>query len=451
MKDRCLLLFIIFFTVSISSSGQQADTTSKKTEKKKEGWSLGAVPAIAFDQDIGWKFGGVVNFYDYGDGTIYPEYRHSLYFEYSFTTKGSGIGQFMYDSEYLIPDVRVSAEASYLTERALDFYGFNGYESFYDNRFEVKENETDSIYLSRVYFRQQRKLLRLRVDFQGRFFSDKFRWLAGITHYHIKTDTVDIDLLNKGKSEDKQLPPVNGGLYGQYAYSWGIIPEDQIKGGNNTLLKIGLVYDTRDNEPNPMRGMWTEVVFHWGPKFIGNGDYAFSKIGITHRQYFTLIQDRLSFVYRVGYQAKLSGKMPYYMLPFFLNGGNSLDRDALGGAKNLRGIRRNRVVGQDYLFGNLEFRWKFLQTVILNQNIYLALNTFSDFGMVTRKYEIDKTGVPEEYLFLFPDEKEKPHISYGLGLHIALNQNFVVAANFGIAADERDGKNGLYIGLNWLF
>jgi hypothetical protein len=139
------------------------------------------------------------------------------------------------------------------------------------------------------------------------------------------------------------------------------------------------------------------------------------------------------------------------MLPFILNGGNSLDRDGLGGAKTLRGILRNRIVGEDYFFGNLEFRWKFIQTVIFNQNIYLALNTFSDLGMVTKKYDFDISGVPEESQFLFPDDKEKLHVSYGAGLHIALNQNFVVAFNFGIAADKRDGDNGLYIGLNWLF
>ncbi len=450
MKFRYLFLIPVSIISIYIVSGQELDSTNRKKEKIKEGWSFGAVPVVAFDQDQGWKFGGVVNFYDYGDGTIYPDYRHSLYFEYSFTTKGSGIAQFMYDSEYLIPKIRVSAEASYLTERALDFYGFNGYEANYDMRFE-DDSEADSIYISRAYYRQERKMLRLRTDFQGRFFNDKLRWLAGITHYSIKTDTVDIDRINKGKSEDKKLPPVDGGLYGQYAYNWGIIADDQIHGGSNTFLKFGLVFDTRDNEPNPMKGIWTEVIFHWAPSFLGSGDYGFSKIGITHRQYFTLVPDRLSFVYRIGYQAKLSGTMPYYMLPFFLNGGNSLDRDALGGAKNLRGIRRNRVVGEDYLFGNLEIRWKFLKTVIWNQNLYLAVNAFSDFGMVTGKYEIDKSGVPDEYLFMFPDEKEKPHISYGLGLHIALNQNFIVACNFGIASDKRDGDTGLYIGLNWLF
>ena len=139
MKNTsCIILGLLLFLYN-SSFGQKADTTDKKKEKIKEGWSFGAIPVVAFEQDIGWKFGGVVNYYDYGDGTIYPDYRHSLYFEYSYTTKGSGIAQFIYDSEYLIPNLRVSAEASYLTERALDFYGFNGYEANYDMRFEDDE------------------------------------------------------------------------------------------------------------------------------------------------------------------------------------------------------------------------------------------------------------------------------------------------------------------------
>ena len=102
---------------------------SKDKEKIKKGWTFGALPAIAYESDIGFQYGGVVNFYNYGDGSTYPKYMHSIYLEWSRTTKGSGINQFTYDSEYLIPGIRVTAEASLLTEKALDFYGFNGYES----------------------------------------------------------------------------------------------------------------------------------------------------------------------------------------------------------------------------------------------------------------------------------------------------------------------------------
>jgi outer membrane protein assembly factor BamA len=453
MKKIAIIPLIIFFSLSCTSIiAQKSDSTRKFKEKIKKGWNFGVVPAIAFDSDIGFKYGLAINFYHYGDGTIYPKYLHSLYLEWSRTTKGSGINQFIYDSKHLIPGIRLTTEASYFTERALDFYGFNGYEAFYDSRYE-DDSPNNSLYRSRQYYRQERKLFRLRADFQGRFFNDRIRWLAGITNYNIKADTIDINRLNKGKSDDEKLPPVEGGLYGAYAYQYGIIPENQIHGGNTTLLKAGLVYDTRDNEPNPMHGLWSEIILIWAPKFIGNGEYSFSKVALTHRQYFTIIHKRLSFVYRLGYQAKLSGKIPWYMLPFIYNGGNSPDRDGLGGAKTMRGILRNRIVGEDYLYGNLEFRWKFLQTFLFKQNLYLALNTFTDFGMITDKYKVDTSGVDNEVFLreMFPDEKEKLHISYGAGLHTALNQNFIIAINYGFVTDKRDGDTGFYINFNWLF
>ena len=92
--------------------------------------------------------------------------------------------------------------------------------------------------------------------------------------------------------------------------------------------------------------------------------------------------------------------------------------------------------------------------MVLKQNVYLALNTFLDFGMVTGKYDIDleNSNVPAEYLNMFPvDEKETPHICYGAGFHIAINENFIIAVNNGYVTDKRDGDSGLYIGLKWLF
>jgi hypothetical protein len=42
-------------------------------------------------------------------------------------------------------------------------------------------------------------------------------------------------------------------------------------------------------------------------------------------------------------------------------------------------------------------------------------------------------------------------VSYGLGLRIAMNQNFIIAVDYGRATDSRDGSSGFYIGLNYLF
>ncbi|HYX07050.1 MAG TPA: BamA/TamA family outer membrane protein [Bacteroidales bacterium] len=449
MKNKLLFLTAILGIIllpKVRAEEPAADTLQKiKADKIKTGWTFGAVPAIAFDSDVGFKYGGVVNLYYFGDGSTYPKYLHSIYLEWSRTTKGSGINQFIYDSKHLIPGIRVMAEASLLTEKALDFYGFNGYNSFYNPAFET---DNSAAYISRMYYRQDRKLTRIKADFIGDIKGTSLKWLAGIAYFHNKIGTVDIATLNKGKSTDDLLPDTSL-LYDQYV-NWGIIPQDQKDGGTTNLLKAGLVYDTRDNEPNPMKGMWTDLQLLLAPGFMGN-DYAYTRLALTQRQYFTLVPKRLSLAYRLSYQAKLSGEMPFYMLPFVFNSAPNLTRDGLGGAKTIRGVLRNRIVGEDFVYGNIETRWKFYKNVILNQNVYLALSAFLDGGMVTGKYKLDLSGVPADEMYLFNADKEALHLGYGAGLHVALNENFVLAIDYGRAADPRDGDSGLYIGLNFLF
>ena len=448
MKKLFILGFIALFLVPGGLMAQEQEESSKDTAKT--GFNLSGVPALAYDSDKGFLYGIILNLYHYGDGSRYPRYDHSIYMEWSNTTKGSMKSSLIYDTDRLIPGIRTAAEISYKTEQALDFYGFNGYKALYDENFEDDTHPTD--YLSRVFYKMDRKMLILRTDFSGDILGNKLKWFAGVEFKNMAMDTVNTTKLNEGKSDEKRLPPVGGGLFGNYANNWGIIPADQINGGSHTVLKAGLIYDTRDNEPNPMKGIWTEAQLLWSPSFLGNTSLSYTRLVITHRQYFTIIPEDLNFAYRLSYQSKLGGEMPYYMLPFVYNSPPNYTRDGLGGIKTLRGILRNRVVGEDLFYANVELRWKFLYFKFLNQNFYLALSGFMDAGMVTGQYEIDKSGItdPDDLKF-FPDEKETLHPSAGGGLHIAWNRNFIVAVDYGRVLDKRDGLSGLYIGLDFLF
>jgi len=452
MKKLTYLIMIILGFV-ITTHSQTDSTASGKKEKIKKGFSFGGVPAIAYDTDLGFKYGLVVNLYDYGDGSRYPEYDHSLYLEWSRTTKGNGINQIIYDSEKLIPNMRVTAEASYMTEKALDFYGYNGYESYYNHNFEDQDMTSD--YISRVFYRYDRKSLRFKADFMGNIIGEKLRWLAGISFNKSDVSSVDIDKLNKGKDAADMLPN-KPGLYDYYV-QWGIIPAKEAKGGNNTQLKFGLVYDTRDIEANPGKGIWEEIMLFASPKAFGYESFTTTAL-LLHRQYFTLLPGRLSFAYRLGYQTKLSGDIPFYMLPYYTD--SKQIRDGFGGAKTVRGVLRNRIVGDAVAFGNLEFRWKVVKTYFLKQNLYIALSAFCDGATVVTPYKFDMTNVPatldiDGKLYpqneWFKNKSEGLHLGYGGGVHFALNENFIVAFDYGMAAKKDDGKSGLYINLNWLF
>jgi outer membrane protein assembly factor BamA len=438
MKRVILLLSLLIFVIGRPALAQKKEKTKK--DSIKTGFNLGPVPVVAYDQDVGFKYGIVLNLYHYGDGTRYPLYDHSLYLEWSQTTKGSSRYQLIWDTDKLLRNIRTTFEASYFAEQNLDFYGFNGYKAYFDYPLMNKE---DPAYLSTGFYRMDRKMLKLRADFVGDIIRDRLNWMAGLEYFGNKMDPVD---------KIKLEMPDETTLYEYYINEWNILPQDQAGGGNHTLIKAGVIYDTRDNEPNPMKGMWTEAMLLFAPKGLSSTDYGYTRLAVSHRQYFTIIPRDLNFAYRLSYQAMLGGTMPFYMLPFVFNSPPWDTRNGLGGAKNIRGVMRNRVVGKDFFYGNLELRWKFVYFQFLKQNVYLALAGFLDGGMVTRDYDINISDVPPEWLYLFPDRKESLHLGTGAGFHIALNQNFIITLNYGIPVDEQDGPGGaLYINLNFLY
>ena len=116
-------------------------------------------------------------------------------------------------------------------------------------------------------------------------------------------------------------------------------------------------------------------------------------------------------------------------------------------------MMRNRVVGDGFVFSNFEMRWKPLYFRAIKQNFYLGLNGFMDAGMavglINIKDKLDPATASNSDYFDFG--AEELHISYGAGLRLAMNKNFIIAVDYGISADKKDGDSGLYIGLNYLF
>ena len=439
------LFIIVCFCASMSLFAQN----EKKVEQLiKKNWNFGALPTITFDTDLGFQYGALVNLYDYGDGTRYPKYNHSLYFEVSRFTKGSGINRFYYDSDELIKGLQTSFDLSYLSDQAYDFYGFNGYESVYQKNW-IDDSQPSDIYKTRMFYKYDRKLFRVKVDLQGKLYGDHFKWTSGFNLQNFAIKSVNLDKLNKGKKGSDIIPAVDG-LYEKYQ-QWGIISAEEANGGFVPTIKAGIVYDSRDNRPNPMKGVWTEAVVEGAPEFLGS-ESSFLKLSLIHREYFTLVPEKLSFVYRLAYQTTLAGTTPFYyqsqVITSVLTGALS---EGLGGAKTLRGVLRNRVVGDGFFYGNAELRWKVVNFNWINNNFYIGLNAFTDIGKVTKKIDISQSNLSTLPADFFNPGAEKMHTSYGAGLRVVMNQNFVIAADYGRATNAQDGSKGMYIGLNYLF
>ena len=443
MKKILLSLLCVCLSFGVFSQPE------KKDELIKKNWNFGALPAVTFDTDLGFQYGALVDIYNYGDGSRYPKYNHKLYFEVSRFTKGSGINRIYYDSDQLIKGLQTTFDLSYLSDMAYDFYGFNGYDAVYKADWADDESAD---YKSRMFYKYDRKLFRFKGDIQGKLTGENLRWIAGWNFQNFKVGSVNIDKLNKGKDDADKLPSTTDqpGLYEKYQ-QWGIISGDEVDGGFVPTFKGGIVIDTRDNQPNPMKGVWTEAVIEASPKILG-AESSFSKLSLTHRQYFTVVPDNLSLVYRLAYQTTIGGTVPFYyqsqVITSMMTGATS---EGLGGGSTIRGILRNRVIGDGVFYGNVEARWKVVRFNFIKNNFYIGLNGFTDFGRVTKKIAVNPNstmGLPGDYL---NRDAEKMHYSYGGGLIVAMNENFVIAMDYGMAANKQDGKSGFYMGLNYLF
>lgn len=443
---------------------------AQKSDITKTGLNFGPLPCIAYDADKGFQYGALLNIYDYGDGTPYPNYNSKAYFEVSFFTKGSQMYTVTYDNKNLIPGVRWSSAISSSIDKAMDFYGFNGYESYYDyGRIEAgnankKSTQDPEKYIFTPYYRAGRVLILGKTDFIGKI-TEHLQWEAGYQMNWFKEGAIDRTSINKGKPDYNIFPDSEPTLYENYV-KWGIISPEEAAGGLTSSIRLGLVYDSRDKEGAPTRGIWAEGHLNAAPKWLGTTN-PYYRYSLTFRQYFPLISnDVLTFAYRVNYEGTIGNSAPYYALPFITVMGENFDKDGMGGYRTVRGIMRDRVIGLDIATYTAELRWRFTRFQLMKQNISLGLSAFSDGSMVTRDRDLSYKGSVEDYKEYLDyigkgRTKDTPHITAGLGLRFIMNENFIVAFEYGTPLSHfysssspiynQDGNGAFYINTGYLF
>ena len=126
---------LLFSAAAHAQSTDSATVAAPETQREivKTGLNFGPLPAVAFDADKGFQLGALLNIYDFGDGSTYPNTRQQWYFEASFFTKGSQLYVVSYDNKFWIPGIRFSTALTITNDKAMDFYGFNGYQSYFDH------------------------------------------------------------------------------------------------------------------------------------------------------------------------------------------------------------------------------------------------------------------------------------------------------------------------------
>lgn len=477
MKKLYLILFCLAFLSGYTLQAQNNDTkaktekTAKPKKPKKEksetrtGWTFGILPSVAYDADKGFQYGVLANVYDFGDGSVYPEYFHSLYFEAAYTTKRSGLFRFAYDSKYLIPNHRLKIDASYLPDALCDFYGYNGYQTVYNAGW-AKKKFTDT-YVSRAFYKSQRDLFRVAADIDGPI-AGNWYWNAGIGLLGYQIGSVNLEMINRNKKPENILPDVDG-LYEKYT-KWGIIAPNEANGGWHPYLRGGLTFDNRDRQQNTHKGMNAEIFWTYNAAFGEDKEFNNLMFNASFRHFVPVYKDYITFAYRVAAQLTVAGNSPFYLSNYYNN--LFIQRvlyEGLGGGNTLRGVLRNRITAPGYAFANVEFRFKICKFDIGKEHFFIGLNPFVDAGMILQPYRLDERTIrqniaendPEfdvsqldDYI-VFGDKANvyRPHFSGGLGLKLMMNDNFVLSVDWAVPFDKRDndGMANIYVKMGYMF
>jgi hypothetical protein len=504
MKRIFLVISAVVLAMNITAAKkdkvQQVDSLGRKI---KTGWNFGVLPSVAFDADLGFQGGALTNIYYYGDGSQYPEYIHSLYAEAAYTTKNYGIFRVNYDSKYLIPNHRLTLDATYQPDAMCDFYGFNGYQSVYNQDFHKWKKDQSkmgdpALYQSRAFYKYKRDLFRFAADIEGTIWQN-IKWNAGLGVLGYMIDECDIAMLN-GKNEfDPNIPLADQkamndkveGLYEKYV-KWGLIDQNEALGGWHPYLRAGLTYDSRDQRTCPTKGIYADAFFTYTAAFNAKygqqatAGYNHLQFNFNFRHYVPVYRDRVTFAYRVGTQNNIAGKSPFYMNTYL----NTLFiqrvmYEGLGGANSLRGIMRNRILANGFAYANVELRCKVAKFDIGRQHFYIGLAPFFDLGVITQPYKLDEDAIKKAYakdviesaaLNLLGEEVVMPlelgeyfaldndgnfdqsrvyvpHMAAGVGLKAAMNENFVLSVDWAMALDKQDNAKwaNFYIKMGYLF
>ena len=451
MKKIVFTLAIVLAAVVLMAQ-DNGKTLNEKGEIIKKGWNFGPLPVVGYNSDMGFQYGVCLDVFNYGDGSNYPGYNFKMNFEVSTYTKGSSIFRSYSYWNNVIPKGILFADFGYFVDKKFDFYGFNGYAAPYYKDAAVLPDEIIEPGMSEsgLYFTDRRQF-RAVVSMRQKIGNlNNLYYGVGLAFYNY-----DFNPLTIKKYEDQYT------LYDLYCQS-GLIRGDEAGGGNVTQFKAGIIYDSKNYENDPTRGIYFEATFTAAPDFIDKHGYDHLTFTGVFHHYIPVWGDHLTFSYRIGAQNVIAGDIPFYaMMNTNLMFYKKIYTEAYGGSTTGRGINRNSVIGQGVAWLNAELRWRITNFKFINQNWCVALNPMFDMGMVTQSFRLEEQKVAmeklssltsDDYNLIYSGKDESLHTSAGCGLKLIMNKNFVVSAEFAKALNKLDGE-GLkaYIGFNYIF
>ncbi|HTH58202.1 MAG TPA: DUF5982 domain-containing protein [Cyclobacteriaceae bacterium] len=387
---------------------------------KKEGSYVTGAPDISSDPINGFGYGGEGSIFFNGHRSdpffAYTAYRAKLDFVVFNTTRNQREFFLRLDVPYILNTKwRLRAEGGYEENPNLLYFGITAQQSLKalkyknaigDSVYNASYHDYEENYLQGVnqfYNTYDKKEAVLNVSIEHSYLEGRLRALIGYEYAYVDMSSFTGNSLIQTDFNNNRVT----GL-----------------GKNSvTIAQVGLIYDTRDLEPDPSNGIFAEITNELSLKSLGSA-YDFNKT-FAHVNYyhklFPSIAKRLIFAGRIamGYTAL---DAPFFEYQDQWSSEGSIE--GLGGPNTLRGYKQSRFLGRAMNFSNFELRWRFAQTKILQQHLEFSAVPFYDIG-----------GVWDNLSSLSTNNLR---YSRGGGLRIAWNESTIL--RFDYAASKEDNQ-----------
>lgn len=375
-----------------------------QTLPRATGLELNGLPALNYDSDEGFGYGVLTELYHYGDGTAEP-YLWTLQPTVFLTTGGRRDFTVFFDSPALLPSGwRLDAFLGSQKQISTPYYGIGN-----DTPFDAaREEEPDPF-----YYRFGNTRVSATANVQREVFGLPLRVLLGVGAARTTLVTVP-----EGRGTTL--------LADELAAASSAVP-----GGWTNFVRVGLVWDTRDRETGPTRGVWTEILVQRVDAALGSSE-EYTRTTFADRRYYSLAPG-LVFANRVLLQ-DVTGNPSFYDLSRIQT--SFKQQGGLGGSHSIRGVPKNRYVGRGLALWNAELRWRFADFSVMGRSAYTVLTAFYDSGRVWEDgLELDELATDL-------------HHGYGGGLRVGTGENFVVAFEMGRSVES---TAQIYIGVGYIF
>lgn len=277
-------------------------------------------------------------------------------------------------------------------------------------------------------FRETEFMLNLKADYA--LGKGKWRVMGGYEIQSLAYRTfqgTQTDAVNSATGEKTKAP--NGTALLARDARQGLI--FGLDGGRVSLLQAALIYDTRDFEPDPTRGMYFEAANEFSSRVIGS-QFNFNKLFLQGRMYQRLpVGSRTILAGRIGAGTIFGSQAPFFEYQDQWSPDGSIN--ALGGRQSLRGYRQNRFLARSLAFANVEVRVRLADVNVGRQNFGLGVAPFFDAGTVRDRWQdLDLSQIKT---------------SYGAGARVAWNLSTILFFDYGLSKEDRL----FYFGIGQIF